>query len=248
MSDSYQVETRISLDDVHYGPLCPGERELQLIGGVEGKRVLELACGAAQNSIALAKWGASVTAMDFSPKQLRKAAQLIDQEKVGVSLVCGDMEGLSMFRDASFDMIVSSFGWEFVPDLQACFMECNRVLKRASSMIVCTVHPLSAFEWDEEEGALFVDNYFSPPIEVWEDHSDGSQPAATYFHTIQEMFDLLTSSGFVIERIVEPYPYPVPDMTNEEKSVIAYGGAYWEGQYERLSRIPFSIVYKAIKP
>ena len=60
MSDWYQSESRISVDDVHYGPLCPGEKELQIIGDVQGLRALELACGAAQNSIALAKWGASV--------------------------------------------------------------------------------------------------------------------------------------------------------------------------------------------
>ncbi len=65
MSQSYQAESHISLDDVHYAPLGPGERELQIIGDVNGKRVLELACGAAQNSIALAKWGAQLTALDF---------------------------------------------------------------------------------------------------------------------------------------------------------------------------------------
>ncbi|MCH7627075.1 MAG: hypothetical protein IIC83_14240 [Chloroflexi bacterium] len=58
MSDEYQRESRISLDDVHYAPLGPGERELGLIGDVRDMRVLELACGAAQNSIALSKWGA----------------------------------------------------------------------------------------------------------------------------------------------------------------------------------------------
>ena len=43
MADSYQATTVISLDDVHYGPLSPGERELGLLGDVGGKRVLELA-------------------------------------------------------------------------------------------------------------------------------------------------------------------------------------------------------------
>ena len=116
MSDSYQAEIRVSLDDVHYGPISPGERELHLLGDVRGTTVLELACGAAQNAIALAKWGAVVSAMDFSSQQLRRARTLIDREGVTVNLLRGDIERLSMFRDDRFDTVLSSSGWEFVPD------------------------------------------------------------------------------------------------------------------------------------
>ena len=146
MSGSYQTDSRISLDDVHYAPLGPGERELNVIGDVAGKRVLELACGAAQNSIALAKWGAQVTALDFSQHQLEKAKALISQEGVDVDLVRGDMESLGMFKDSKFDLVLSSFGWEFVPDLGACFKECARVLDKHGTLVVCTVHPLTAFD------------------------------------------------------------------------------------------------------
>ena len=75
MSESYQAETFISLSDVHYAPLCPGERELSILGDVGGLRTLELACGAAQNSIALAKWGARATALDLSERQLGPSAR-----------------------------------------------------------------------------------------------------------------------------------------------------------------------------
>ena len=40
MSESYQAETFISLSDVHYAPLCPGERELSILGDVGGLRTL----------------------------------------------------------------------------------------------------------------------------------------------------------------------------------------------------------------
>ena len=248
MSERYQADTRISLEDVHYAPLSPGERELQLIGGVEGKTVLELACGAAQNSIALSRWGARVTAMDFSPKQLRKARELVARENVRVNLVRGDMECLSMFKDASFDIVLSSFGWEFVPDLRACFNECNRVLRSRGLLIVGTVHPLAAFEWDQDEKSLLVTDYFNPPVEVWDEPSDQvEQRGLTFFHAIEEMFGLLTSSGFCVERIAEPYPYPLHTMSDSEKGAIPYSGPFWEKQYDRLRRVPFSIVYRGRK-
>ena len=248
MAISYQSQTRISVDDVHYAPLSPGERELRVIGDVAGKRVLELACGAAQNSIAMAKWGANVVAMDFSARQLGAARELIAHQGVSVELVRGDMEGLTMFRDGLFDLVISSFGWEFVPDLAACLRGCHKVLKTNGVLVVCTVHPLTAFEWDEGDRGVLVTNYFNLPVELWEEPTGPvKQRGVTFFHTVQEMFELLTSTGFRVERILEPHPYRLYSMTEDEKRAIPYSGPDWEKQYERLSRVPFAIVYKALK-
>ena len=238
-SASYQAETRISLDDIHYAPLAPGERELNLLGDIRGKRVLELACGAAQNSIAASKLGARATALDISSLQLGQAQRLVDQERAGVDLLRGDMERLGMFRDGSFDIVMSSFGWEFVPDLSACLSGCHRVLRSDGLLVVCTVHPLTAFEWDDD-GGLIVTDYFNSPVEIWGDvgGADGSR-AMTFFHTVEEMFTLLASSGFAVERIVEPYPYQRAEMRDRAP----YTGDYWETQYERFRRVPFAIVY-----
>ncbi len=238
MSDSYQEQSRISVDDVHYAPFAPGERTLRLLGDVRGKRALELACGAAQNAIALSRWGARVTAMDFSTRQLRHARLLIEECKADVRLVRGDMERPAMFRSESFDLVLSSFGWEFVPDLGACFSECHRLLSPGGLLVVSTVHPLSAFEWDVDERALIVTDYFNPPVEVWE---DSDRRAVTHFRTFQELHGLLTDSGFVVERVVEPYPAPPGRGA-------PYSGEYWADHAERLARVPFAIVFKARKP
>ena len=248
MSKSYQAETQISLEDVHYGPISPGERELGLMGDVRGKRVLELACGAAQNSIVLAKWGAHPTALDFSARQLEAASTLVAQEGVTVSLVRGDMETLGMFKGGVFDIVISSHGWEFAPDLPACFAECSRVLKRDGLLVVCTVHPLAAFEWDQVGNALTVTDYFSPPVEIWGEVAEkGNSRAMTYFRTVQEVFESLSGGGLTVERVLEPYPYPLDRMTPAEKRAIPYSGPYWEQQYQRFLRVPFTIIYVARK-
>ena len=248
MSESYQAETQISLEDVHYGPISPGERDLRLMGDVSGKRVLELACGAAQNSIALAKWGAHPTALDFSMRQLEVARTLVAQEGVDVDLIQGDMETLGVFRAGVFDIVVSSHGWEFLPDLAACFAECSRVLNRDGLLVVCTVHPLAAFEWDEGGNALKVTDYFSPPVEVWgESAEQGNSRAMTYFHTVQEVFETLAGCGLSVERLLEPYPYPLDLMGAAHKRAIPYSSSYWERQYQRFRRVPFTIIYVARK-
>ena len=248
MSDAYQSETKISVDDVHYAPISPGESELRLLGDVAGQRVLELACGAAQNSIAMAKRGAHVTAMDLSARQLGRARTLISQEGVAVHLLRGDMERMEMFRDSLFDIVLSSFGLEFVPDPASCFAGCQRVLREGGLLVVSTVHPLAAFEWDADESGLIVTDYFNLPVEVWEEPSgDGRDAAMTFFHTVQEMFGLLVGSGFRVERILEPYPYPLDTMSEAERAAIPYSGSFWEKQYDRFRKVPFTIIYTARK-
>ena len=245
MSESYQMETRISLDDVHYSPLCPGEREFGIIGDVRGKRTLELACGAAQNSIALAKWGAETTAIDMSRRQLARARELAAQEGVALNLIQCDIERLAMLKDKRFDLVLSCFGMEFLPDPAACLAESYRLLRDAGTLVIGTVHPLTAFEWDTDEGVLRVTDYFNPPVEVWDEPTqDASQNGLTFFRTISEMFALLTGAGFRVEQVVEPMPY---DSADPKRSRAPYGGTYWESQRERLSSVPFAIVYKARK-
>jgi SAM-dependent methyltransferase len=53
------------------------EAELDVLGEVAGRDVLELGCGAAQKSIALHGRGARVTALDLSERQLEHARELM---------------------------------------------------------------------------------------------------------------------------------------------------------------------------
>ena len=248
MSESYQRDSEISLDDVHYAPFAMGERELNLLGSVDGKLILELACGAAQNSIALSKWGARCVGMDISPRQLRQAARFRAQESVEIALVLGDMERPAMFAPGTFDIVLSSFGWEFIPDLSACLRSCNALLKPGGTLLVCTAHPLNAFEWDEGERAVLVTDYFSPPVEVWEGPvPEGHEPGMTFFRTFGEMFQMLTNAGFAIDRVLEPFPYYLTDDSEDDTSKSPYAGSYWNSSRQRLSKVPFAIVYLARK-
>ncbi|MBE9507034.1 MAG: class I SAM-dependent methyltransferase [Chloroflexi bacterium] len=154
ISAHYQASTRISTDDVHYGFLAPGERELGLLGdgsaetcaerfavtqrnrsaeasprSVVGKRVIEIGCGGGQNSIALSKWGATCVGIDPSPAQIAHARRLALENGVEAQFVEGMAEDLSAFPDGSFDIALSSYAFDYVTDLRRAYDEAWRVLR-----------------------------------------------------------------------------------------------------------------------
>ena len=57
----YQEKRNLSFDDVEYAAGYARESDLNLLGDIKGKRIIELGCGGAENSIILAKKGAICT-------------------------------------------------------------------------------------------------------------------------------------------------------------------------------------------
>src|SRR5205085_10883825 len=90
-SAAYQAGAQLPTDVVHWGPNIANEAELNLLGPVKGKRILELGCGGAQSAIAVAKQGATAIGVDFSPEQLAFARRLTERENVRVELRLGDL-------------------------------------------------------------------------------------------------------------------------------------------------------------
>src|ERR1700709_1164421 len=68
------------------------ESELEVLGEVADRDVLELGCGAAQWSIALHALGARVTGLDNSSRQLEHARELMAAAKADFPLVHASAE------------------------------------------------------------------------------------------------------------------------------------------------------------
>lgn len=244
MSAWYQSECVISVEQVHYSPFALGEDVFKLLGNVSDKEILELGCGAAHNAIALALNGAHVIAVDFSEQQLKHARDLKARENISVSLLQADIESLTFIRDKSFDIILSVFALEFVPNISLFMEECYRVLKPGGLLVVSTTHPLSAFEWINPENALVVDDYFNPPVELWqEDVQTGKERGITFFRTMEELFKSMSTPGFRIDKLLEPIA-----VSREDIPKSPYRGPYWDTHWERFSLIPFALLLRGVKP
>ena len=138
------------------------ERRLNLLGKVRGKRVLELGCGAADWSIALAREGARVVGLDFSETRLSQARDRVRRAAVHVSLVEANAESIP-YPDAYFDIVLSDYGATTFADPGRTVSEVGRVLRSGGIFVFAHASPFRSVTEDFEAGRLqrtLVRDYF----------------------------------------------------------------------------------------
>ncbi|QHI69190.1 class I SAM-dependent methyltransferase [Tichowtungia aerotolerans] len=248
----YQKQTRISTSDFHYGPLLPGDSSLGLLPPVSQCSCLEIGCGAGQNSIFLAKQGAQCIAIDISEQQLDYGRKLAAKENVDVDFRCISMDALhaGAWKAASFGLIHSSYALPFSADPAKVITDCAALLKPGGTLLLTTGHPLYAGEWldigDGEDG-VFLPDYFRLEPDVRMSMDDKTMNAAQYW-PISQTVEWMHQAGLVIERLLEPAPMPIPEMSKKEiAEKIPYDSKDWHALYDQLARIPVVVIFKCRK-
>ena len=92
------------------------------------ERVLDVAAGNGNATLAAARRGCAVTSTDYVPALLEKGAARAHAEGLDVTFEIADAEALP-YPDASFDAVVSTFGVMFVADHAKAAAELARVCK-----------------------------------------------------------------------------------------------------------------------
>ena len=92
------------------------------------ERVLDVAAGNGNASLAAARRFASVVSTDYVSTLLDKGAQRARAEGLAIAFQVADVEDLP-FADGSFDVVLSTFGAMFAPDHQRTASEMLRVLR-----------------------------------------------------------------------------------------------------------------------
>jgi SAM-dependent methyltransferase len=90
--------------------------------------VLDVAAGTGNTALAAARRGARVTATDFSPIGLERAVRRAAAEGLAIDTEVADAQRLP-FDDASFDVVLSTFGVMYAPDQQLAADELLRVCR-----------------------------------------------------------------------------------------------------------------------
>jgi len=93
-----------------------------------GERVLDVAAGNGNATLAAARRFAEVTSTDYVPALLDKGRQRAEAEGLAVRFQEADAEALP-FADASFDVVLSTFGVMFTPEHGRAARELLRVVR-----------------------------------------------------------------------------------------------------------------------
>ena len=112
-----------------------GAEVLRRAGLRAGMRLLDVASGSGAVSLAAARLGASVTAVDISPVMVERLKLRASQE--GLALAAHVMDGQALdLADDSFDMVASEFGVMLFPDLPRGLREMVRVAKPGGRVVM----------------------------------------------------------------------------------------------------------------
>jgi SAM-dependent methyltransferase/ADP-ribose pyrophosphatase YjhB (NUDIX family) len=227
----------------YYGDRAPGrlrwargvfEDELHVLDDVRNRRALVLGCGGGQDCLALDRMGALVVGLDTSAEQLAFARKYAERHgAANASFVEGDMQDLSRFDDAGFDLVLSIRAIDYTEDLDRAVHEAARVLKPAGSFVIAVPHPLN--EMVSHAPYVIERSYWDETSDFEWAIGDTSARLRQHTPTLSSWYALLTGAGLVVERIVEPNQGSVEDDVDAE----------WDGERARL--LPSTLILKARK-
>ncbi|WP_068472746.1 class I SAM-dependent methyltransferase [Saccharicrinis aurantiacus] len=117
--------------------------ELELLGNLDGKKVLHLQCHFGMDTISLARHGAISTGVDFSDEAIKKAKELNSSLSTNASFIQSDIYKLPDVLDEKFDIIYTSYGvigW--LPDMEKWAEIINHFLKPGGKLVFVEFHPI----------------------------------------------------------------------------------------------------------
>ncbi len=202
-SDDYEARHAAQLGRAPcaWGVWSIPESELDVLGAVDGKDVLELGCGAARWSIALAKAGARCVGLDNSARQLDHATRLMTEAGADFPLVYASAESIPL-PDASFDVVFCDHGAMSFTDPRRTVPEVARVLRPGGLFAFSGETPLHFICWDDAANAVseqLRSNYF-------ERTSADDGDAIAFSLPYGEWIALFRRTGFSVEDLIELRP------------------------------------------
>jgi SAM-dependent methyltransferase len=176
------------------------EAELNVLGDVAGKDVIELGCGTAYFSAWLAKLGARPVGLDVTPAQLGTARRMMAETGIEFPLVEADAVEVPL-PDESFDLAFSEYGASIWCDPARWIPEAHRLLRPGGELVFLCNSPLATICMPDE-GKIeerLVRSQFDLGRMQWPGEDEGVE-----WHLGHgDMLRLLRETGFEVEGLWE---------------------------------------------
>lgn len=236
------VEGKSSLSDVEAAAVS------EAVGNVDGLDVLHVQCHLGMDAISLARQGARLTGVDFSPVALDRARQLASRCGVDIEYIHADSTRLPESLTGRFDLAYATIGvlcW--IADLDAWMRSVRSTLRSGGRLVLVDLHPL--FLMIDEVDPLHADfpYAFDGPHRFEDSESyagvtaeETSGANVNYAHSLGEIVTAAARAGLQVDALREHLQAafdPRGDVLRQED----------DGQYRlRLTAQPLPVLYTLV--
>jgi len=175
---------------------------------VKGKHILLIAGGGGQQGPILAAAGAIVTVLDNSASQLAQDEMVAVREGLKITTIKGNMQDLSAFADASFD-IAMSLGGCFADNVLPIWREAARILAPGGRLLAGHNNPIEyIFDMDEMLDGKLTVRHKIPYSDIKDLTPDEFERIARgngvcFGHSLEDLIAGQIAAGFVIAGFYE---------------------------------------------
>ena len=230
--------------------------DLERLGSVAGLRTVHLQCHLGTDTLSLARLGARVTGLDFSPVSIAEARALVAETGDEVDFVEADVHAAATVLEAgTFDLVYTGVGalcW--LPSIDRWARVVAELLAPGGRLFLREGHPILWSMDDRLDDDLHLRfPYFEQerPVE-WDDDSsyvEVDRPLVAtktyeWNHGIGEIVTALLDAGLVLTMLVEHDSVPWNALPGQ--MTIGANGEFVLD--ERAGVAPLSFTIQAIKP
>jgi SAM-dependent methyltransferase len=205
----YDSEALIAGADSLHEAEAAGVREA--VGAVAGLDVLHLQCHIGFDAISLARRGARVVGVDFSPASLEKARALARRCEVAVEFVEADATRLPVELHNRFDLVYATVGvicW--IEDLRAWMRSATAALRGGGRLLLVDIHPVYGMVASSDPLRLDFPyandgprTFDEPGSYAGADLKVAATENVVYGHSLAEVVNAALEAGLKIQRLDE---------------------------------------------
>jgi SAM-dependent methyltransferase len=231
--------------------------DLPLLGDISGLRGVHLQCHIGTDTLSLARLGATMTGVDFSPASLAEARHLAEQAGPPVTYVESDVyHAADALGGATFDLVYTGVGalcW--LPDIRRWAQTVAALLRPGGRLFLRDGHPvLWALDYERSDDLLTLAfPYFeqTAPM-VWQDEGTYVPTDVVFTHNtthewnhgIGEIVSAVLDAGLTVTGLVEHQSVPWEALPGRMTEV---GDGEWQ-LTDRPERLPHTYTLQAERP
>ncbi|WP_203137517.1 class I SAM-dependent methyltransferase [Microbacterium sp. JZ31] len=224
----------------------------QFVPSLEGLDVCHLQCHIGTDTLSLARAGASVTGVDFSPEALAAAERFASRHGVAMTWVLSDVLDARAAVTGDFDLVYTSIGTiSWLSDLDRWAAQIAGLLRPGGLFYIRDGHP-ALYSLDENAPGLHVAYRYFPngQAQQWDEETtyvgDGMLTSTRTYewpHPLSEVVNALIGAGLQILRLDEDTTLP---WRFSDRMVEVPGG--WAWPEKERDRVPSTFTVVARRP